>query len=72
MGAHLKEFSDKDIGVMIQDCEFQANMNMFGDVHIDKPGWLKWAQRVQEEAKRRENAGRNQSHAKSDRENDRA
>ena len=50
---HLSELSDKDIGVMVQDCEFQAKMNMYGDERIDKPGWLEFERLVREEAKRR-------------------
>ena len=39
---HLKELSDKDLNVMIEDCDFQERMNLYGDKRIDKPGWLRW------------------------------
>ena len=52
---HLHEFSDKDLSVMIQDCEFQANMHLYGDERIDKPGWIEWKQELlKEEARRKE------------------
>ena len=50
---HLKELSDKDLGVMIDDCEFQARMRLYGDERIDKPGWLKWAKELRAEKERR-------------------
>ena len=50
---HLKELSDKDIGVMIEDCEFQERMKLYGDECIDKPGWLKWAEELRAEKERR-------------------
>ena len=50
---HLSEFSDKDIGVMVDDCRFQANMDLYGDERIDKPGWLKWKDELLEEYERR-------------------
>ena len=50
---HLKELSDKDLGVMIEDCEFQARMKLYGDERIDKPGWLKWAEELRVEKERR-------------------
>lgn len=39
---HLRELSDRDLGVMIDDCYFQERMEIYGDDTIDKPGWLKW------------------------------
>ena len=50
---HLKELSDKDLGVMIDDCDFQARMHLYGDVRIDKPEWLKWAEELRVEKERR-------------------
>lgn len=38
----LPEISDKDLDIMIEDCKFQENMNLYGDDHIDKPGWIQW------------------------------
>lgn len=39
---HLKELSDKDLSVMLDDCEFQERMNLYGSDTIDKPDWLAW------------------------------
>lgn len=52
-GAYLKELSDKDIIVMVEDCEFQERMQLYGDKVIDKPGWLAWRDKVLAEKKRR-------------------
>lgn len=51
--AHLKEFSDKTLGVMIDDCEFQERMHLYGDERIDKPGWLRWKDALLAEKERR-------------------
>ena len=50
---HLQELSDKDLGVMLSDCEFQDRMHLYGDVNIDKPGWLQWRQELLAEKERR-------------------
>ena len=50
---HLAELSDKDLGVMIEDCGYQSSMNLYGDERIDKPGWLKWAEELKTEKERR-------------------
>ena len=39
---HLHEISDNDLNVMIDDCDFQERMHLYGDERIDKPDWLKW------------------------------
>lgn len=51
---HLAELSDKDLGVMLDDCGFQERMHLYGDERIDKPGWLKWREELLQEKKRRE------------------
>lgn len=51
---HLKELTDKDLGVMIEDCDFQRHMCLYGDEKIDKPGWLQWEQELLAERERRE------------------
>ena len=38
---------------MINDCETQARIDLYGDERIDKPGWLKWAEELQAEKERR-------------------
>ena len=50
---HLKELSDKDLNVMIEDCDFQERMNLYGDERIDKPGWLNWKADLIAERERR-------------------
>lgn len=49
---HLKEFSDKDIGVMIRDCEWMNDYD-YGSPTIDKPGWLAWHEALKAERERR-------------------
>lgn len=50
----LPRLSDKDIAVLIQDCDFQKKYDMYGDAAIDKPGWVEWEQEVIAERARRE------------------
>lgn len=49
---HLKEFSDKTIKIMVDDCQVQRDMNLYGEEY-DKIGWLKWEQKVKDEQTRR-------------------
>ena len=50
---HLKELNDNDLNVMIEDCDFQQQMHLYGDERIDKPGWLKWKADLIAEKERR-------------------
>lgn len=50
---HLQELSDKDIDVMINDCDFQRTFELYGDPMIDKPDWIKWEQELLKEKERR-------------------
>lgn len=50
---HLREMDDKDLAVMIDDCDFQERMHLYGDERIDKPGWLKWEEDLIAERERR-------------------
>lgn len=50
---HLSELSNKTIDVMVEDCDFQRRMNLYGDERIDLPGWLKWEQILLNEQKKR-------------------
>lgn len=50
----LPKLSDKDICVMMNDCDFQRDMKLYGDEQIDKPGWLQWEQELIAEKARRE------------------
>ena len=52
---HLHDLGDKDLMVMIEDCEFQERMKLYGDVRIDKPGWERWKELLIAEKKRRAN-----------------
>ena len=52
---HLQELTDKDISVMIHDCEYQRICDLYGDKRIDKPGWLEWEQELIAERERRLN-----------------
>ena len=51
---HLPDLSDKDLAVMIWDCEFQEKTNLYGDERIDKPGWIRWREILLAEKRRRE------------------
>ena len=50
----LKDISDEDLNVMIEDCYFQERMNLYGDEKIDKPGWLEWENELLGERLQRE------------------
>ena len=50
---YLSEISDRDLQVMINDCEYQADMSLWGDVNIDKQGWIDWKDMLIAEQKRR-------------------
>ena len=52
VGTHLSELSDKDIGVMMEDCQYQRRFNLYGD-NCDKVDWLKWEEKVIAESRRR-------------------
>ena len=53
---HLGELTDKDLQVMINDCDYQERFNLYGDERIDKPGWLRWKELLLAEKQRREGA----------------
>lgn len=53
---HLHNLSDKDLGVMINDCDYQKRFRLYGDERIDKPGWLRWKELLLAEKQRREGA----------------
>lgn len=50
----LRLFSDNDINVMLEDFAFYERMSMLGHETIDKPGWEKWKQELQNEKERRQ------------------
>lgn len=51
---YLPDISDKDLDIMIEDCNFQERMNIYGDEYIDKPGWIRWKEILLAEKKRRD------------------
>ena len=53
---HLKELSDRDLHVMIEDCRMQEEMNLYGSETIDKPGWIKFRKALIDEQERRSKA----------------
>lgn len=52
----LSDLSDKDLAVMINDCDYQKRFRLYGDERIDKPGWLQWKELLLAEKQRREGA----------------
>ena len=50
---HLPDISNNDLNVMIEDCRFQEQTNLFGDPLIDKPGWIRWKELLIAEKHRR-------------------
>lgn len=50
---YLPKLEDRDIGVMLADCDFQLDMNLYGNDRIDKPAWLEWEKKIKAEAERR-------------------
>ena len=52
VGSHLKDIPDKDLEVMLEDCEFQRSVDLYGD-ECDKVDWLNWESRLKEEKKAR-------------------
>lgn len=50
---HLSDISDNDLRVMIEDCDFQERMSLYGDDRIDKPGWIRWKEVLEAEMNRR-------------------
>ena len=50
---HFSELSNGDISVMLDDCKFQEQMNLFGDPNIDKPDWIRWRKDLEKEQERR-------------------
>ena len=53
---YLDRVSDKDLNIMLEDCEFQKQAQLYGDEKIDKPGWIEWENQLKAEKERRSNA----------------
>lgn len=49
----LKEISDKDLQVMLNDCDYQERFNLYGNDSFDKPRWLEWRTTLLNEQQRR-------------------
>lgn len=49
----LDKLTDRDLRVMLEDCDFQARMKLYGNDRIDKPGWIKWREELENERNRR-------------------
>jgi len=54
---HFDHIPDNDLGVMLNDCESQRTMDLYGDKQIDKPNWLRWEQDLKDEIERRKKDG---------------
>ena len=50
---HLHEIRDGDLKILLEDCDSQQKKQLYGDPTIDKPGWIRYRERLTEEAKRR-------------------
>ena len=50
---YLDKIPDNSLKVMLDDCEFQETFNLYGDEWIDKPSWLNWKKKLEEEQRRR-------------------
>ena len=50
---HLHELEDKTLHVMLKDCKQMSEFD-FGSPTIDKPGWLKWKEDLENEQARRQ------------------
>jgi len=50
---HIEGVTDKDLQILINDCEYQSNMQLWGDGQIDKQGWLEWKDFLIKEQNRR-------------------
>lgn len=51
----LGKLRDRDLRIMLEDCDFQERMKMFGNERIDKPGWIRWREELEQEMGRRAN-----------------
>ena len=51
--SQIGNISDKDLHVMIEDCDFQRRYSLYGNEKIDKPGWLEFERFLKGEMERR-------------------
>ena len=52
----LPLLTDKELGIMIDDCGFQREFHLYGNDLIDKPGWIKWEADLRAEQEKRNKA----------------
>lgn len=53
VGNYLDNISDNDLKIMLNDCDFQKEFNLYGNEKIDKPNWIRWKEKLEEEQRRR-------------------
>lgn len=51
---YLFTLSDKDLQIMIKDCENQEFMGIYCNPWIDKPGWIEWKKALLKEKEERD------------------
>lgn len=51
---HLSQMPDRDLHVLIQDCERQKEYGLYGNLTIDKPSWVEFEKTLRDEKLRRE------------------
>ena len=51
--AKIDYIDDTQLQVMLDDCKFQRQFDLYGDERIDKPGWLAWEEFLVSELNRR-------------------
>lgn len=51
---HLQELADGNLHVVLKDCDDMTEFD-YGDPLIDKPGWMKWKEDLENEQLRRKN-----------------
>lgn len=50
---NFKYLKDNQLKVMVDDINFAERINQLGDERIDKPGWLKFREKINSELKSR-------------------
>ena len=51
---HLEQMGDRDLTVMLNDCEYQDKNCLYGNEAIDKPGWIAWRRKLEAVLKARQ------------------
>lgn len=46
---NIKYITDRDLYTLINDCEFQKEMNLYGSETIDKPDWIRYEKILRDE-----------------------